>query len=77
MKVRVRRARTIREAKGLSLMDVARKTTIHIGHLSKFERLEAELGLSKLQELASLYRAPIGKLVEIVETNGAKPRGSA
>lgn len=66
-----RLAKKIREDKGLSLTDVTREVSVTLGHLSRFERGEANLGLEKLQELAHFYGVTIDDLVKEVEADDA------
>jgi transcriptional regulator with XRE-family HTH domain len=47
----------VRISRGLSLREVARRTGIDPGHLSKFERGEAGLGIDNLVRLARVLGA--------------------
>jgi transcriptional regulator with XRE-family HTH domain len=46
--------RTVREARGLSLREVARQAEIDAGHLSRAERSEARLSLDALARVAKV-----------------------
>jgi transcriptional regulator with XRE-family HTH domain len=59
----IRQARAFRVARGLSLEQVAKQTSIGTAHLGKFERFLAELSIPKLQELAAYYGVSIDELV--------------
>ena len=63
----MRNARRIRERKEMTLEQVAGRTSIKFSNLSRFERGEVNLGLTKLQELAAFYDTSIDDLIREVE----------
>lgn len=69
----MRKARSIREEAGLSLMDVSRATSIHLTHLGKFERGLSNLSDDKKRELTVLYSAKLSRAVTVDDllTEGA------
>lgn len=67
----MRKARTIRLEKGLSLTDVVRGTKLSLGHLALFERGLAGMSIEKIQELAGFYKCSIDDLLaEAASVNG-------
>ena len=70
----MRRARTLREKKGLSLRDVEREIDVDHTAISKFETEDQGLTMTNLQAYAQLLGVTID---ELLQTNGAKPRGPA
>lgn len=62
----MRQARSIRERKGLTLEQVAARTSIRFSPLSRFERGVAWLGEAKMRELATLYDCKIDDLIAVV-----------
>jgi transcriptional regulator with XRE-family HTH domain len=61
-----RRARVIREAKGLSLTEAAKAAGINKAQLSRFERAERDLFYEAQRALADFYAVTIGELRELV-----------
>lgn len=59
-----RRARSIREARGLSLSEVARATNVLPDRLSRFERFERLLRYDALARLSRFYKVPIDELLK-------------
>ena len=72
----LRKARRLREDKGLSLRDVEREIDIDHSSIAKFETEEQGLGISNLQLYAELLECTIDELL-VVETNGARAKGAA
>lgn len=52
--VAVPRFRAVREARGLSLREVARRANLNPAHLSRFERGQAGLSIDSLRRLADV-----------------------
>lgn len=70
----MRKARSIREARGLSLGEVYKATDIDDSHLSKWERGLVELSVANVQKLAILYGCRMDELLDIAEPEPASTR---
>lgn len=64
--LRIRRAKLMREARGLELQEVASETGIEASHLSRYERMERPLSYEKLKALAAYFGCEIDALHETV-----------
>ena len=68
--LRVRRARLIREARGISLDDLHSHTNLKAARVSRFERCERTMAYEALRTLADYYDVPIDVLLEEVLIDG-------
>ena len=89
--MKIRRARLIREALGLSLESVSRgSSSISVAHLAGFETMRFGMGIDKLRELSAYYASvkegddtvadldcSINALTDEVEVEEQRPRAEA
>ena len=87
--MKIRRARLVREALGLTLESVSRgSSSISVAHLAGFETMRFGMGIEKLRELSEYYAAvamaqaidldcSINALTDEVEVEEQRPRAEA
>jgi transcriptional regulator with XRE-family HTH domain len=59
-----KRCRTIRQRKGMSLMDVVKNHEVSLSHLQKIERGVLDVRLSTLLKLAEAYEVSLSTLLK-------------